>query len=138
MISRDQLAVLQMHILNGKTLPKGHGRLIDADAIKYTHSIARSMDDGHNWNELCVTADEIADNTMYLTLNLCRVLAYKEDGLVLSKKEGGEWGLSNLPKEYHKLISDALNEYSSDAKTDFDVTLARRYADYMTGRINIS
>lgn len=61
MISRDQLAVLQMHILNGKTLPKGHGRLIDADAIKYTHSIARSMDDGHNWNELCVTADEIAD-----------------------------------------------------------------------------
>ncbi len=83
-------------------------------------------------------ADEIADNTMYLTLNLCRVLAYKEDGLVLSKKEGGEWGLSNLPKEYHKLISDALNEYSGDAKTDFDVTLARRYADYMTGRINIS
>ena len=38
-----------------------HGRLIDADAIQYTHAIARSLDDGHNWNELCVTQDEIDD-----------------------------------------------------------------------------
>lgn len=36
-------------------------RPIDADAIEYTHAIARSLDDGHNWNEMCVTADEIAD-----------------------------------------------------------------------------
>jgi hypothetical protein len=36
-------------------------RLIDADAIEYTHAIARSLDDGHNWNELCVTQDEIDD-----------------------------------------------------------------------------
>ena len=36
-------------------------RLIDADAIVYTHAIARSIDDGHNWNELCVTKDEIDD-----------------------------------------------------------------------------
>ena len=42
-------------------VPEPHGRLIDADAIEYTHAIARSLDDGHNWNELCVTADEIAD-----------------------------------------------------------------------------
>ena len=33
MISREQLAVLQMHILNGTPLPKGHGRLIDADRL---------------------------------------------------------------------------------------------------------
>lgn len=33
MISREQLAVLQMHILNGTPLPKGHGRLVDADAF---------------------------------------------------------------------------------------------------------
>lgn len=31
MISREQLAVLQMKILNGTPLPKGHGRLIDSD-----------------------------------------------------------------------------------------------------------
>lgn len=34
---------------------------IDADALEFTHAIARSLDDGHNWNELCITADEIAD-----------------------------------------------------------------------------
>lgn len=36
-------------------------RLIDADAIVYTHEVARSLEDGHNWNELCVTQDDIAD-----------------------------------------------------------------------------
>lgn len=34
-------------------------RLIDADAIVYTHEVARSLDDRHNWNELCVTQDDI-------------------------------------------------------------------------------
>lgn len=42
-------------------VPTPYGRLIDADAIQYTHAIARSLDDGHNWNELCVTQDEIDD-----------------------------------------------------------------------------
>lgn len=46
-------------IRNGTPLPEHHGRLIDADAIEYTHAIARSLDDGHNWNELCVTKDEL-------------------------------------------------------------------------------
>ena len=36
-------------------------RLVDSDAIEYTHAIARCIDDGHNWNELCVTKDEIDD-----------------------------------------------------------------------------
>lgn len=34
MISREQLAVLQVHILNGTPLPKGHGRLIDVDKLE--------------------------------------------------------------------------------------------------------
>ena len=42
-------------------IPTPHGRLIDADAIVYTHAIARSLDDGHNWNELCVTQNELDD-----------------------------------------------------------------------------
>lgn len=33
MISREQLAVLQMKILNGTPLPKGHGRLIDVNEL---------------------------------------------------------------------------------------------------------
>ena len=48
-------------IANGTPLPKGHGRLIDADAIEYTHAVARSLDDGYNWNELCITENELYD-----------------------------------------------------------------------------
>ena len=48
-------------IIDGTPLPKGHGRLIDADAIEYTHAIARCLEDGHNWNELCVTENELYD-----------------------------------------------------------------------------
>lgn len=33
MISREQLAVLQMHILNGTPLPKGHGKLLDEKEV---------------------------------------------------------------------------------------------------------
>ena len=51
--------VLINAIKNGTPLPKNHGRLIDADAIEYTHEVARSLEDGHNWDELCVTRDEI-------------------------------------------------------------------------------
>lgn len=35
MISREQLAVLQIHILNGTPLPKGHGRLVDVNDLGY-------------------------------------------------------------------------------------------------------
>ena len=48
-------------IQNGTPLPKGHGRLIDADEISYNHAIARNIEDGHNWNELVATKDEITD-----------------------------------------------------------------------------
>lgn len=41
-------------------------------------------------------AADILEQPVYITLNLCRVLAYLKDGLCLSKKEGGEWGLAHL------------------------------------------
>ena len=62
------------------------------------------------WNDIAEAVEEISENTMYLTLNLARVLAYKEEELVLSKKEGGEWALKTLPMEYHALIRDAMLE----------------------------
>ena len=80
-------------------------------------------------------AEEIAESPMYLTLNLARVLAYKEEKLVLSKKEGGDWALMNLPPEYHPLIMDAMREYSESAEVVYDSALARRYAEYVSGRI---
>lgn len=60
-------------------------------------------------------ARDIADNPVYITLNLCRVLAYLRDGQVLSKRQGGEWGLSHLPEEYHPLLRAALAAYGGAA-----------------------
>ena len=80
-------------------------------------------------------AEEITENTMYLTLNLARVLAYREEGLVLSKKEGGEWAIRRLPPEYHPLVADALREYCESAEVTYDQALAKRYAGYALARI---
>ena len=79
--------------------------------------------------------EEIERYPMYLTLNLARVLAYREEGLVLSKKEGGEWALDRLPEEYRPPIRDALREYTEGAEVVYDAALLKRYAAYAIGRI---
>ena len=81
------------------------------------------------WEDIADAPNEIAENTMYLVLNLARVLAYKNDGLILSKKEAGEWAIDNLPEEYHKLIRDALREYSEGVDVAYDISLAKKYAE---------
>ena len=87
------------------------------------------------WFDIKGAAEEITENPMYLILNLARVLAYKEDGLVLSKKEGGEWALEHMPAEYHPLIADAMREYSESADIVYDDALAKRYAEYAIGKL---
>lgn len=56
--------------------------------------------------------------------------------LILSKKEGGEWGLENISKEYSKLIEDALREYMETSTPGYDIELAKEYAEYMLEEIN--
>ncbi|MBO4675942.1 MAG: DUF4111 domain-containing protein [Oscillospiraceae bacterium] len=82
------------------------------------------------WFDVEGAAEEITEYPLYLTLNLARVLAYKEGGLVLSKKEGGEWALQHLPSEYRPLITNALREYTENAESVYDDALAKRYAEY--------
>jgi streptomycin 3"-adenylyltransferase len=55
--------------------------------------------------------NEIEKNPVYIVLNLCRVLAYIKDGLVLSKKQGGQWGVEYLPEKYRQIIKKAKNCY---------------------------
>ena len=87
------------------------------------------------WYDIEGAAEEITEYPLYLTLNLARVLAYKEDGLVLSKKEGGEWAIKTLPSEYHPLIADAMREYAESAEVIYDNALAKQYAEYVIKRI---
>ena len=87
------------------------------------------------WFDVENAAEEITEYPTYLILNLARVLAYKEEGLVLSKKEGAEWASDKLPSEYRQLLRNALRDYSENADVAYDKTLAVRYAEYMTERI---
>ncbi len=86
-------------------------------------------------NDVAGAKEEIAGDTMYLTLNLARVLAYQREGSVLSKKEGGEWGLRILPERFHPLLRDALNDYEKSAGVRYDRAPAEEYAEYMLGNI---
>jgi streptomycin 3"-adenylyltransferase len=77
-------------------------------------------------------AEEIAGNPIYYGLNLCRVLYYLREGVVASKKEGGEWGLSVLPAAYSELIGRMLREYGGLGDGDIsDERQLREFAEYM-------
>ena len=89
------------------------------------------------WYDICDAEEDITENAMYLTLNLARVLAYQKEKQVLSKKEGGTWGLQHLPEAYHPLIAMALKEYETGASVPYDLELAKRYAGYMLEQISI-
>ena len=87
------------------------------------------------YEDIADAAEDISENTMYLTLNLARVLAFQREDLVLSKKEGGEWAVGHIPPEYHSLIKDALKEYTEAGPISYDIGLAKRYAEYMLNEI---
>ncbi len=87
------------------------------------------------WNDIAHAGEEIMENPTYIILNLCRVLAYKRDALILSKQEGGNWGIANIPPKYHALISQALEEYTSGRSQKWEENEAQDYAAYMIGQI---
>ncbi len=83
------------------------------------------------WCDVKGAREEISREPVYMTLNLCRVLAFLEDGLYLSKQSGGEWGIRNLPEKYHSFISRALDCYKTNQTMQADMELARQFADEM-------
>ena len=85
------------------------------------------------WDDVCGAEAAIAENPVYLILNLARVLAWMEDGAVLSKREGGEWALGRVP-EYRSLVEAALSAYAGGDMA-FDPARAREYARHMLGRV---
>lgn len=87
------------------------------------------------WSDIEDAEREIMDNPTYMILNLCRVLAYKKEELILSKQEGGKWGIRNVPEEYQTLIIQALEEYISNKPAEWDENLAHEYAAYMITQI---
>lgn len=78
--------------------------------------------------------EDILENPVYCALNLCRVLAYVESGLVLSKKQGGQWGIRNVPAEFEAVVRGAYDAYCSGAEFTQNGMLYE-FADYMLKRV---
>lgn len=73
---------------------------------------------------------------VYAVLNFCRVLAFIDEELILSKSEGGKWGLEHLPQEYKPLIQEALNEYKKGGTSEpVDAFLLKQFARYAKDEI---
>ena len=71
--------------------------------------------------------EDILEDPVYITLNLCRIMGYLEGAGVLSKLDGGNWGLEHLP-EYGDIINAALTEYSGDGKMYVAAERLRKFA----------
>lgn len=90
------------------------------------------------WGDIENAQEEITENPAYIILNLCRVLAYSKENLILSKLEGGKWGLENVPEIYTGLIAGALDEYTANHSIKFNEAHAKEYAEYMLIQIKSS
>lgn len=99
----------------------------------------RSMieDIQHTRRHLHENPESIGYNVaVYWVLTSCRILAFIREEKVLSKPEGGQWGLANLPKEYYNLIEQALSCYQGKNKNRIlNQKELETFADYMTDAI---
>lgn len=82
---------------------------------------------------------EIIGNSVYVVLNLCRVLYYLREGIVSSKKEGGEWGIKTLPQNYHMIIQKCLDKYSG-VENEYELNQQQllHFSEYMLKEINLA
>ncbi|NLX64806.1 MAG: DUF4111 domain-containing protein [Clostridiaceae bacterium] len=118
------------------TIINNRGKVLYGQEIKEVFGKVSKQDYFDSiWHDIECAKEDILDNTMYITLNLARVFAYGKDNLILSKKEGGEWGLANIPEKYHPVIITALKEYKSGKPAQYDMDLAKEYAEYMLKEI---
>ena len=93
----------------------------------YLDSIRKDIENAKN----DITSPPMCSNPAHIILNLCRVYAYMKNSLVLSKAEGGYWGLNNLPTEYHNLISAALESYVEGLVFRKNKPLQIEFCEYM-------
>ncbi len=80
------------------------------------------------------SAEEIASSPVYFTLNLCRVLTYLRNGIVISKEQGGRWGEEYIP-QYASLIRGALASYMNGNKFVADIDELQDFAVFMLSEI---
>ena len=79
--------------------------------------------------------ENLSKDPVYGILNLCRVLAYQREGAVLSKKDGGLWGLKALPPFCRPVVEAALSSYGSGGPFVRYEAVLRRFSACLLGQI---
>ena len=110
-------------VLFGKSIPEVFGEVPRED---YLHSIRGDIENA---------AEDILSNPVYITLNLCRVLAYIKESIVLSKKTGAEWAINTLPENLKKTVQAALSSYETGEKMETDKSDLQYFAETMLKEI---
>jgi len=111
--------------LAGKPIEKVFGNIPESN---YVDSITRDVEDAK---------EKILSYPIYYILNLCRVLYYLKEGIISSKKEGGEWGILNLPEQFRNIIKSALLIYTgSNEPVEIDTQKLMIFTDYMLEEIS--
>jgi len=97
----------------------------------------------HFWDSISSDAasfyveSDIDSQSSYLVLSLCRILAYKKTGKILSKQKAANWALDILHTSYHPIILSALhNHYGLGAKISYTKNDALLFKTYMVEQIN--
>lgn len=112
------------NVLWGKPIGEVFGPVPRAD---YWDSIRGDVEDA---------AAEILRDPVYYILNLCRVLAFGEEGKVLSKEQGGRWGMQRLDDP--TLVRAALDAYMGRSEFRAEEAELRAFAADMLRRIQES
>ena len=86
-------------------------------------------------NDISDAEEDISANPVYFILNLCRVYAYITDNIILSKEQGGLWGIKNIP-QYKSIIETAVESYKNSYNQDFNYQQLVEFAEFMTNRIS--
>lgn len=111
---------------------------IDVPRKYYLDSIAKDSEESFQ-NIQAKTGSEKCVVPNYAVLNFCRVLAFIENELIISKTEGAKWALENLPEKYHPIISAALHEYQNVGSSEkIDPELLKQFATFAQTKIRNS
>ena len=72
---------------------------------------------------------------VYCVLNLIRVYWYIEEGVISSKLEAGEYGLTSFPQEYKETIRKVIENYQGNRVREFHKEELTSIRDYIQSEV---
>ncbi|HEM3642490.1 TPA: DUF4111 domain-containing protein [Streptococcus suis] len=91
------------------------------------------------WYDIQNSEGTVLDKPVDTILNLCRTLAYLDENIILSKREGGVWELTVCHPMYQTLLEDTVAVYNGERlEAVIDKQLAKRFVEEQMRQIHKS